>query len=113
MEQEQKNRLWERTPCLLPCHLASPGAQSLPCEGRIINIGRAGVMVESDRIFRPGEQISLLAPPHTEQERFTMPNSVTGTVRWGHLDPTSLMGFYYIGVEFDQLLPLAQAVRQD
>jgi hypothetical protein len=31
-------------------------------------------------------------------------------VRWGEIDEKSLMGLFYIGVEFDELIPLKQAV---
>jgi len=67
------------------------------------------LLIEDDYNFKMGDRV-IVAAADTGFERFEAIEEVHGTVRWGQVDDSSLMGLYYIGVEFDDLLPLKQAV---
>lgn len=79
---------------------------------RIINIGRGGVLIEADYDFPTGARVIIATGPESETDRFGELDEVHGTVRWGQMDKVSLMGLFYIGVEFDELLPLKQAATR-
>ena len=111
-DDAQKNRTWERYCSLLPCQLI-PAKEAEPVvAGRIINIGRGGILVEADFDFKSGDRVTVVIEDTEGDERFEMRKEIRGTVRWGQIDPRSLMGLFYIGVEFDELLPLKQAASR-
>lgn len=105
---EQKFRKWERYGCLLPCAVIVKNWDDLPIPARIINIGRGGVLLESDHNFSPGDKVIIIARQKSEIDRFEVEHEVHGIVRWGQFDASSLMGLFYVGVEFDDLLPFKQ-----
>jgi Tfp pilus assembly protein PilZ len=105
----QKNRKWKRFGCLLPCRIIPQTETDMVVSARIINIGRGGLLIEADYNFKIGDRV-IVAPADTGFERFEAIEEMHGTVRWGQTDDSSLMGLYYIGVEFDELLPLKQAM---
>jgi hypothetical protein len=107
-----RNRKWERYVCLLPCHVIPETDADLIIPARIINIGRGGILIEADYDFPTGTRVIISSAQETEQERFDGLDEVHGTVRWGQIDRVSLMGLFYIGIEFDDLLPLKQAAAQ-
>lgn len=107
----QKNRKWKRFGCLLPCRIIPQSETDMVVSARIINIGRGGLLIEADYSFNMGDRV-IVAAASTEIERFEAIEEMHGTVRWGQIDDNSLMGLYYIGVEFDELLPLKQAVAE-
>lgn len=107
--ETQKNRKWKRFGCLLPCRIIPQSETDMLVSARIINIGRGGLLIEADYKFNTGDRV-IIAPAEIGFERFEMLEEVHGTVCWGQIDDSSLMGLYYIGVEFDELLPLKQAV---
>lgn len=76
---------------------------------RIINIGRGGMLIEADYDFPIGARVIVATGAESETDRFGELDEVHGTVRWGQMDKSSLMGLFYIGVEFDDLLPFRQA----
>lgn len=100
-----KNRKWERYACLLPCRVIPESDPDLIIPARIINIGRGGILFEADFDFGTGTRVIILREANSEGDRFDIQNEVHGTVRWGQVDPSSLMGLFYVGVEFDDLLP--------
>lgn len=108
---EEILRKWERFCCLMPCRIR-PQDRDQEIPSRIINVCRGGVLVESDFTFEAGERIVIMASPEIGMERFHINEEISGTVRWGKVDPSSLMGLYYVGIEFDDLLPLKQAAGQ-
>jgi len=110
VDDARKNRKWERYCCLLPCRIIRATDSELVVTGRIINIGRGGLLIEADFDFKNGERVIVVVVQQDEIERFEIGTEVHGTVRWGQVDTCSLMGIFYIGVEFDELLPLRQAV---
>lgn len=107
-----KNRKWERYGCLLPCQIIPQRQADVAIPSRIINIGRGGVLIEADFNFAPGERVTISATPGCDAEKFRFEQDIHGTVRWGQVDASSLMGLFYVGVEFDELLPLKQAAEQ-
>jgi hypothetical protein len=107
--ETQKNRKWKRYGCLLPCRIIPQTESDMQVSARIINIGRGGLLIEADYNFSIGDRV-IIAPAETGFERFEALEEVQGTVRWGQTDDSSLMGLYYIGVEFDELLPFKQAL---
>jgi hypothetical protein len=109
VHEMQKNRKWKRYGCLLPCRIIPQTETDMVVSARIINIGRGGLLIEADYNFTMGDRV-IVAAANTGFERFEAIEEVHGTVRWGQVDDNSLMGLYYIGVEFDELLPLKQAV---
>lgn len=109
--ETQKNRKWKRFGCLLPCRIIPQTEADMLVSARIINIGRGGLLIEADYNFNTGDRV-IIAPAETGFERFEVLEEIQGTVRWGQIDDNSLMGLYYIGVEFDELLPLKQAVSE-
>lgn len=110
-DEAHKNRKWERYCCLLPCRIIRATDSELVVTGRIINIGRGGLLVEADFDFVSGERVIVAVKQQDGVERFEVGTEIHGTVRWGQVDACSLMGIFYIGVEFDELLPLRQAVN--
>ena len=104
-----KNRKWERYGCLLPCRVIPEKDADLHITARIINIGRGGILIEADYDFTTGSRVIIATSQGEESERFGELDEVHGTVRWGQIDTSSLMGLFYIGVEFDELLPLKKA----
>lgn len=111
-QETPKNRKWERYGCLLPCRIVCQHDAGLLIPARIINIGRGGVLIEADYDFVMGDKVMLSVVRKQDVERFAVEEEVHGTVRWGQVDASSLMGVYYIGIEFDDLLPLKQAATQ-
>lgn len=109
-DDAQKNRKWERYCSLLPCQIIPANAVDPVVTGRIINIGRGGILVEADFDFKSGDRVSVVMIE--TDERFEMREEIHGTVRWGQIDASSLMSLYYVGVEFDELLPLKQAMAR-
>lgn len=107
--EEQKNRKWERYGCLLPCRVIPQNEADMVVSARIINIGRGGILIEADYDFNTGDKV-IVAAADTGIERFDLLEEIHGTVRWGQIDSTSLMGLFYVGIEFDDLMPLKQAV---
>ena len=105
----QKNRKWKRYGCLLPCSIIPQTEADMLVSARIINIGRGGLLIESDYNFNIGDRV-IVATAATGFDRFEVLEEIQGTVRWGEIDEKSLMGLFYIGVEFDELIPLKQAV---
>jgi hypothetical protein len=110
--EQQKNRKWKRFGCLLPCRIIPQTQPDMQVAARIINIGRGGLLIEADYNFSNGERV-IVVPAETGFDRFEVLEEIQGTVRWGQIDENSLMGLYYIGVEFDELLPLKQAVSEN
>jgi len=106
----QKKRKWERYGCLIPCRIIPVDHPQMTVSARIINIGRGGLLVEADYNFNPDDRVSIRIDPDSELERFDVGGDIQGTVRWGQIDPASLMGLFYVGIEFDDLLPLKQAL---
>lgn len=110
MDREtQKNRKWERYACLLPCRIIPASDPDLIIPARIINIGRGGILFESDFDFEAGHRVTIVGEASSGGDHINIQNEIHGTVRWGQLDPNSLMGLFYVGVEFDELQPLKQA----
>ncbi len=105
----QKNRKWERYGCLLPCRIIPQNEADIIVSARIINIGRGGILIEADYDFNTGDRV-IIAAADSGIDRFELIEEVHGTVRWGQVDASSLMGLFYVGVEFDDLLPLKQAL---
>ena len=108
-QDSQKNRKWERYGCLLPCRVIPQSESDMVVSARIINIGRGGILIEADYSFQTGDRV-IITLSESEVERFELIEEVQGTVRWGQIDASSLMGLYYIGIEFDDLLPLKQTI---
>lgn len=107
---KQKNRIWERHGCLLPCEILPQNWNDQPVPARIINIGRGGVLVESDHEFKPDDKVIIIARQVCDEvDRFEIGQEVHGIVRWGQFDANSLMGLFYVGIEFEDLLPFRQA----
>ncbi len=107
--ETQKNRKWKRYGCLLPCRIIPQTEADMLVCARIINIGRGGLLIEADYDFNIGDRV-IVAASGSGFDRFEVLEEIQGTVRWGQIDQSSLMGLYYIGVEFDELIPLKQAV---
>jgi len=107
-----KNRKWERYGCLLPCRVIPETEADMNISARIINIGRGGILIEADYDFATGTRVIVLTAGESGEDRFEGLDEVQGTVRWGQLDKVSLMGLFYIGIEFDDLLPLKQVISQ-
>ncbi|MBP9943149.1 MAG: PilZ domain-containing protein [Desulfomicrobium sp.] len=107
--ETQKNRKWKRYGCLLPCRIIPQTETDMLVSARIINIGRGGLLIEADYDFNIGDRV-IVAAAGSGFDRFEVLDEIQGTVRWGQIDQSSLMGLYYIGVEFDELSPLKQAV---
>jgi hypothetical protein len=105
-----RNRKWERYGCLLPCHVIPEKDADLSISARIINIGRGGILIESDYSFDTGTRVIIAAGPDMESDKFDELEEIHGTVRWGQIDRSSLMGLFYVGIEFDDLLPLKNVV---
>lgn len=112
VDDAQKNRMWERYCSLLPCLIIPANEVDPAVAGRIINIGRGGILVEADYDFKSGDRVSVVMNEIEGNERFEMHQEVHGTVRWRQIDASSLMSLFYIGVEFDKLLPLKQAMSR-
>lgn len=108
---EETIRKWERYVCLLPCSISSRET-GFTVQARIINVCRGGILIESDYPFETGERLRVTASPETGGDRFQISAPVDGTVRWGKIDASSLMGLFYIGIEFDDLLPLQEAIDE-
>jgi len=102
----QKSRKWERYGCLLPCQIIPKAYPTTKISGRIVNIGRGGILMESDYSFNPGDAVTILP-----MEDDGTAHEFHGLVRWGQIDTSSLMGLFYIGIEFDELLPLKQVLN--
>jgi hypothetical protein len=107
-----RNRKWERYACLLPCRVIPETDADLLISARIINIGRGGILIEADYDFSAGTRVIIAPAPNVDPERLGGLDEVHGTVRWGQIDTVSLMGLFYIGIEFDDLLPLKQVAAQ-
>ena len=107
-----RNRKWERYGCLMPCRVIPETDADLMISARIINIGRGGILIEADYDFTTGTRVIIVSSPDAEPEKFDGLDEVHGTVRWGQVDKVSLMGLFYIGIEFDDLLPLKQVAAQ-
>lgn len=108
---EETIRKWERYVCLLPCSICSRET-GLTLHARIINVCRGGILIESDYPFETGERLEIVASPEIGVDRFQINEPIEGTVRWGKIDSGSLMGLFYIGIEFDELLPLQEAISE-
>lgn len=111
-DETPRNRKWERYGCLLPCRVIPEKEADMFISARIINIGRGGVLIEADYDFPTGARVIIATGAESEADRFGGLDEVHCTVRWGQLDTVSLMGLFYVGVEFDDLLPLKQAASQ-
>lgn len=104
MKHERPGRKWIRYACLQPCQIISRNRilQS-PRTARIINVSRTGALIESDYLFWPADEITLILPePVAGMEGMS---SMSGTVRWEQVDPTSCMGIYSFGLEFEAIIP--------
>jgi len=108
--EKHKSRKWERYACLISCRIIPENELDMSVPARIINIGRGGMLIEADYDFGTGTRVIVATVTDSDVDRFAMVEEVHGTVRWGQLDASSLMGLFYVGVEFDELLPFKQAM---
>jgi hypothetical protein len=97
-DENPRKRKWERYGCLMPCRVIPEKDADLNISARIINIGRGGILIEADYDFPTGSRVIIATHDDAQSDRFDELDEVHGTVRWGQIDTSSLMGLFYIGV---------------
>lgn len=103
---EKTHRRWDRSSGIFPCWVMPHQRANSFGNGAVINIGRGGLLLETELKFGHGDRMTLIARNKIEIEGLQIDHDIHGTVRWGLSAASSLMGLYYFGVELDEVLPL-------
>jgi len=110
--KEQKIRKWKRHACLFPCGIICGKTKDTIVLGRILNMSRQGLLIETDCAFNVGDTLSIIASPGREVDGYDLSDSYQGLVRWGRADASSLMGTYSVGVELAAPIPSPETETQ-
>lgn len=111
INENKTNRKWTRSCGIFPCWVLPHQKMNGFCNAAVINIGRGGLLLETDMKFIHGDRMTIIHQEKVENDELHIDHDVHGTVRWGMGAKYSLMGLYYFGIELDEILPLKRVAN--